>query len=54
MTAMAGDSPQYEEVLRALYAGNKDHFYGLIDDWTPDIRDYIKTLAKGAFIQEES
>ncbi|MGE6575079.1 DUF2239 family protein [Paenibacillus xylanexedens] len=54
MTAMAGDSPQYEEALRALYAGNKDHFYGLIDDWTPDIRDYIKTLAKGAFIQEES
>ncbi|WP_340030470.1 DUF2239 family protein [Paenibacillus sp. FSL K6-1122] len=54
MTAMAGDFPQYEEVLRALYAGNKDHFYGLIDDWTTDIRDYIKTLAKCAFIQEES
>ncbi|WP_247897654.1 DUF2239 family protein [Paenibacillus pabuli] len=50
MTAMAGDFPQYEEALRALYAGNEDLFYGLIDDWTPGIRDYIKTLAKGAFI----
>ncbi|MCP1184488.1 DUF2239 family protein [Paenibacillus sp. 1781tsa1] len=54
MTAMAGDFPQYEEALRALYAGNEDLFYGLIDHWKPDIRDYIKTLAKGAFKQEES
>ncbi|MHA7582898.1 DUF2239 family protein [Paenibacillus vandeheii] len=49
MTAMAGDFPQHEEALRALYAGNQDRFYQLIDDWTPDIRDHIKTLAENAF-----
>lgn len=53
MTAMAGDFPQHEEALRALYAGNQDRFYQLIDDWAPDIRDHIKTLAENAFIKEE-
>ncbi|MGO4728948.1 DUF2239 family protein [Paenibacillus sp. 2KB_22] len=52
MTAMAGDFPQYEEALRALYAGNEDLFYVLIDHWKPDIRDYVKDLAKGAFMQQ--
>ncbi|AWP27691.1 DUF2239 family protein [Paenibacillus sp. Cedars] len=54
MTAMAGDFPQHEEALRALYAGNQDRFYQLIDDWAPDIRDHIKTLAENAFIKEET
>ncbi|QOS79567.1 DUF2239 family protein [Paenibacillus sp. JNUCC31] len=54
MTAMAGDFPQHEEALRALYAGNQDRFYQLIDDWAPDIRDHIKTLAENAFIEEET
>ncbi|MCK6073269.1 DUF2239 family protein [Paenibacillus silvae] len=54
MTAMAGDLNQYEEALRALYAGNEALFHELIDDWTPDIRDYVKYLAKGAFMQEDN
>ncbi|GAB6930623.1 DUF2239 family protein [Paenibacillus sp. JCM 10914] len=54
MTAMAGDFPQHEEALRALYAGNQDRFYQLIDDWAPDIRDHIKTLAENVFIKEET
>lgn len=49
MTAMAGNFPQYEEALRALYAGDLDHFYHFIDDWAPDIRNYIKRLAANAF-----
>ncbi|KAA8787723.1 hypothetical protein ABIE27_002971 [Paenibacillus sp. 4624] len=52
MTAMAGDFPQYEEALRALYAANENRFYESINDWTPDIRDYIKFLASNAFTQE--
>nr|WP_154959179.1 DUF2239 family protein [Paenibacillus xylanexedens] len=52
MTAMAGDFPQYEEALRALYAPNENRFYESIDDWTPDIRDYIKSLSSNAFTQE--
>ncbi|MDK8182412.1 DUF2239 family protein [Paenibacillus sp. UMB4589-SE434] len=49
MTAMAGNFHQYEEALRELYAGDLDRFYHFIDDWAPDIRNYIKRLATNAF-----
>lgn len=49
MTAMAGNFHQYEEALRALYAGDLDRFYHYIDDWAPDIRNHIKKLAANAF-----
>ncbi|WCR27372.1 DUF2239 family protein [Paenibacillus thiaminolyticus] len=49
MTAMAGNFHQYEEALRALYAGDSDRFYHFIDDWAPDIRNHIKRLAANAF-----
>ncbi|MNC47592.1 hypothetical protein D3C75_966580 [compost metagenome] len=53
MTAMAGDFPQYEEALRALYAGNSDHFYHFIEEWAPDIRNHIKKLAVHAFPERQ-
>ncbi|WP_217561125.1 DUF2239 family protein [Paenibacillus sp. GbtcB18] len=49
MTAVAGNFHQYEEALRALYAGDLDRFYHFIDDWAPDIRNHIKRLAANAF-----
>ncbi|WP_127530277.1 DUF2239 family protein [Paenibacillus kobensis] len=49
MTAMAGNFDQYEEALRALYAGDLDRFNHYIDDWAPDIRNHIKKLAANAF-----
>ncbi|WP_018753608.1 DUF2239 family protein [Paenibacillus sanguinis] len=49
MTAMAGDFNQYEEALRALYAGDSERFYHLIDAWAPDIRNHVKRLAAHAF-----
>ncbi|GGH18447.1 DUF2239 family protein [Paenibacillus segetis] len=49
MTAMAGNFHQYEEALRALYAGDLERFYHYIDDWAPDIRNHIKRLATNAF-----
>ncbi|MCR8656747.1 DUF2239 family protein [Paenibacillus endoradicis] len=49
MTAMAGNFHQYEEALRALYAGDLDRFYHYIDDWAPDIGNHIKRLASNAF-----
>ncbi|KWX81438.1 hypothetical protein AMQ83_34215 [Paenibacillus riograndensis] len=52
MTAMAGDFHQYEEALRALYAGDLDRFYHFIDDWAPDIRNHVKRLAANAFSEE--
>lgn len=53
MTAMAGDFHQYEEALRALYAGDLNRFSRFIDDWVPDIRNYIEKLAANAFPQEK-
>ncbi|MGF9696659.1 MULTISPECIES: DUF2239 family protein [Paenibacillus] len=53
MTAMAGNFQQYEEALRALYAGDLDRFYHFINDWTPDIRNYIKKLASNAFPERD-
>ena len=49
MTAMSGNFHQYEEALRALYAGDSNLFYHFIDDWAPDIRNHIKRLAADAF-----
>ncbi|RJX41761.1 DUF2239 family protein [Paenibacillus pinisoli] len=52
MTAMAGNFHQYEEALRALYAGDLDRFNHFIEDWAPDIRNHVKRLAAYAFPEE--
>ncbi|KPV43308.1 DUF2239 family protein [Alicyclobacillus ferrooxydans] len=49
MTAMAGNFHQYEEALRALYAGDSERFYEFTSDWEPDVRDYVKKLADKSF-----
>ncbi|MFF2481343.1 DUF2239 family protein [Paenibacillus sp. NPDC058071] len=49
MTAMAGNFHQYEEALRALYAGDLDRFHHFINDWAPDVKNYVKKLAANAF-----
>ncbi len=45
MTAIAGDFPNYEEALRALYSKDKKGFQSLVRDWPKGIRDYSKKLA---------
>ncbi|HWU44472.1 MAG TPA: DUF2239 family protein [Bdellovibrio sp.] len=45
MSALAGDLPNYEEALRALYAKDKKKFSSLIRDWPEDVRDHSKSLA---------
>jgi len=49
MAAMAGDFPDYEEALRAFYAGDKRRFQRLISSWPEGIRDHAKRLATAAF-----
>lgn len=49
MTAMAGDLPDYEEALRALYAKDETKFSRLISRWPKDIREHVLRLAKRAF-----
>jgi hypothetical protein len=49
MAAMAGDRPGFEEASRALFAGDAARFRALIQAWPADVRDYLVTLAAGAF-----
>ncbi|WP_340608234.1 DUF2239 family protein [Xenorhabdus bharatensis] len=45
MSAIAGDLPEYESALRALFAGNETELKQCIKSWPEDLRHYIKKLA---------
>ncbi|OQM73690.1 DUF2239 family protein [Manganibacter manganicus] len=47
MTAMAGDRPNYEEAMRALFAGDLAKVEELTQDWPQDIADHSLALARG-------
>lgn len=49
MTAMAGNQPGFEEASRALFAADAERFAAQIAGWPHDIRDYVQSLAAGAF-----
>ena len=49
MTALAGNMPDYEEALRALYAGERGRFEAANAAWPADVRDYARELAQAAF-----
>jgi hypothetical protein len=49
MYALAGDLPNYEEALRALYKRDKKGFLGLIAAWPKDVREHAAGLAAPAF-----
>jgi uncharacterized protein len=49
MIAMAGDLPGYEEVARALYAGQRERFNALTEPWPVDLREHSRRLAEPAF-----
>lgn len=49
MAAMAGNKPNYEDALRALYASDAARFEALIASWPEDIRDHSAWLATAAF-----
>jgi uncharacterized protein len=48
MSAMAGDNPGFEEATRALFAGRREPFHELTEEWPRDIRDYVRQLAAPA------
>ena len=47
LSAIAGDRPDFEESIRALYADDRDRFGMLTDNWPTAIRDHAKGLAWG-------
>ena len=51
MSAALNSEANYEEVSRALFAGNRTQFNALIEAWPIDLKDYLKKLAENAFEQ---
>ena len=49
MSAMAGNRPAFEDVTRALFAGDAAKFGSLVAAWPEAIAAYAKQLATGAF-----
>lgn len=45
MYAVAGNQPDFEEVSRALYAGDADTFHALTEVWPAGVRDHVRRLA---------
>lgn len=49
MSAIGGDFAGYEEATRALFAGDRDKFAGLIEPWPIDVQTHLIRLAGAAF-----
>ena len=45
MSAMAGNLPDFEEAVRALYAGDRTRLEALTTAWPADVRDHALALA---------
>jgi hypothetical protein len=48
-SVMAGDRPGFEDMSRALFAGDAETFAARIAAWPADIADHLRTLAGEAF-----
>jgi hypothetical protein len=53
VSVMAGDRPNYEEAMRALFGGDALRFEKLIADWPADIRSHALQLAEPALRREK-
>ena len=45
MSAIAGNLPDFEEAIRALFAGDAEKLSASIADWPEDVRQHIERLA---------
>ncbi|MGH6642406.1 MAG: DUF2239 family protein [Bradyrhizobium sp.] len=52
MSTMAGNRPNFEEAIRALFAGDARRFEQLVAEWPADVRDHAARLAMPAFQRE--
>jgi hypothetical protein len=52
MSTMAGNRPNYEAAIRALFAGEPVRFATLIAEWPADVRKHALKLAEPAFNHE--
>lgn len=49
IAAMGGNKPHYEEVARALFAGDAERFEAWTASWPADVREHARRLAADAF-----
>ncbi|TDQ66561.1 hypothetical protein ATL17_0559 [Maritalea mobilis] len=49
MTAVAGDMPNYEDAIRALFAAEEDEFVNIIADWPKGLREHIMQISAVVF-----
>jgi hypothetical protein len=49
IAAMGENKPHYEEVARALFAGDAERFEAWTASWPADVRDHARRLATAAF-----
>jgi hypothetical protein len=54
IAAMAEGKPHYEEVARALFAGDAERFETWTADWPADVRAHTRQLAAAAFERAEA
>jgi uncharacterized protein len=52
IAAMGENKPHYEEVARALFAGDAERFQAWTASWPADVRDHARRLAAAAFEQQ--
>lgn len=53
MTTMAGNLPNFEEALRALFAPDPKQFEQLVRAWPKDVRKYVAKLAAEGLLSSE-
>lgn len=54
IAVMGGNKPHFEEIARALFAGDAERFEARTNDWPADVRDHARRLAAAAFDQGPS
>jgi len=54
LSAMAGNLPGFEEVVRALFAGDGQRFDELVSTWPAAVRNYARDLATAAFGKQDA
>jgi hypothetical protein len=54
MHAVAGDFPHFEDASDALFAGDRNAFARLTDDWPADVRDHARWLMSGGAMSDDA
>ncbi|HEY4260432.1 MAG TPA: DUF2239 family protein [Schlesneria sp.] len=52
LSSIGGNLSDFEEVTRALFAGDRARFHELTESWPKDIRNYGRQMATAAFVPE--